>query len=111
MSHMNLYIRKEGVLKRVTVPVFMVKELLLKGLNEEALQLIFKRAIKDENVTSYDLGVFLVDTDKKAVVSAQLAFAIDDLPTHVKENLEKSWKYIELESETATQDIILQNLQ
>ena len=34
---MNLYIKKEGVLKRATAPVFMVKELLLKGLNEEAL--------------------------------------------------------------------------
>ncbi len=105
---MNLYIKKEGVLKRATVPVFVVKDLLLKGLKEEELQTVFRRAAADENIVPYDLGVFLIDADKKALVSAQLAFALDDL-NGAKEKI-SGWKYVELESE-ATPETILTSLQ
>lgn len=107
MSHMNLYIKKEGVLKKATVPVFVVKDLLLRGIKEEELQAVFKRAATEENVMPYDLGIFLIDTDKKALVSAQLAFALDDL-NGAKEKI-SGWKYIELEPE-ATQETILSTL-
>lgn len=107
MSHMNLYIKKEGVLKRATVPVFVVKDMLLHGLKEEELQTIFKRAVSEENVVPYDLGVFLIDADKKALVSAQLAFALEDL-NGAKEKI-SDWKYVELEAE-ATQETILSTL-
>ena len=105
---MNLYIRKGGVLKKTTVPVFMVKDLLLKGLKEEELHTVFKRAVAAENVMPYDLGVFLVDADAKAIVSSQLAFALDDLEL-ARERIE-GWRYVELEPEAAP-EIILQNLQ
>lgn len=105
---MNLYIRKEGMLKRATVPVFVVKDLLLKGLKEEELQTVFKRAVADENIVPYDLGVFFIDADKKALVSAQLAFALDDL-NGAKEKV-SGWKYVELEPEAAP-ELILTSLQ
>lgn len=107
MSHMNLYIKKEGTLKRATVPVFVVKDLLQKGLKEDELQTVFKRAVEDENVVPYDLGVFLIDTDKRAIVSAQLAFALEDI-NGAKEKV-SGWKYVELEPE-ATQETILSTL-
>ena len=108
MSHMNLYIKKEGVLKKIKVPVFVVKELLLHGMKEEELQTVFRRAVADENIVPHDLGVFLIDADKRAVVSAQLAFALDDL-NGAKEKI-SDWKYVELEPE-ATPEIILTSLQ
>ena len=46
MSHMNLYIKKEGVLKRATVNDFVPKGLLLRNLNGEELRTLFKRAVK-----------------------------------------------------------------
>lgn len=104
---MNLYIKKEGVLKRATVPVFVVKELLLKGLKEEELEIVFKRAVADDSIKPYDLGVLFIDSDRKAIVSAQFAFALDDL-NGTKEKI-SGWKYVELEPE-ATRETILSTL-
>lgn len=111
MSHMNLYIKKEGVLRRATVPVFVPKGLLLRSLNEEELQTIFRRAVADDNIVPYDLGVFVIDADKKAIVSAQMAFALEDLENAVNKKLTQGWKYVELEAEAATPQLILETLQ
>ena len=108
---MNLYIKKEGVLKRATVPVFVPKGLLLRSLNEEELQTIFKRAVVDNNIVPYDLGVFVIDADKKAIVSAQMAFALEDLEGAVNKKLVQGWKYVELEPEAATPELISSSLQ
>ncbi|MBI2143842.1 hypothetical protein HYU17_01665 [Candidatus Woesearchaeota archaeon] len=105
---MNLYIKKDGVLKRATVPVFAVKDLLFKGLKEEELQTIFGRAVEEENVVPYDLGVFFIDSDKKAIVSAQMAFSLDDL-SGASQKI-SGWKYVELEAEAAP-ELILTSLQ
>ena len=106
---MNLYIRKEGLLKRATVPVFVVKDLLLNGIREEDVQVVFRRAVADGVVRPYDLGLFLIDTDRKSLISAQMAFALDDL-NGAREKI-REWKYVELEHETATQELILKSLQ
>src|SRR3990167_71904 len=96
MSHMNLYIKKEGVLKRATVNDFVPKGLLLRSLNWEELQVMFKRAVKEDVIEPYDLGLFYIDVDKKAVVSAQSEFKLEELEKAVGKKLTKGWKYVEL---------------
>ncbi len=107
MSHINLYIKKEGILKRATVPAFAVKGLLLRSLNEDELQTAFKRAVKEDVVEPYDLGIFYLDIDKKAVVSAQSDFRLEELEKAVGKKLTKGWKYAEFEPKAITPELIL----
>ncbi|MBS3132604.1 hypothetical protein J4470_00545 [Candidatus Woesearchaeota archaeon] len=96
MSHINLYIRKEGVIKRATVPVFMAKDLLFSGLNEEQLRIVFNRAVEDSKIASYDSGLLIIDSDKKTVISSQNAFTFNDLTRKAKTKINNGWKYEEI---------------
>ncbi len=111
MSHINLYIKKEGVLKRATVPIFVAKGLLLRSLNKDELETHFKRAVKEDVIEPYDLGLFYIDTDKKAVVSAQSDFTIKDRQKAVSKKLTKGWRYAEVQPQTLTPEIISSSLQ
>lgn len=111
MSHMNLYIKKEGVLKRATVNDFVPKGLLLRGLNEEELHTTFRRAVKEDIVEPYDLGLFYIDVDKKAIVSAQSEFTLRELEKAVGKKLTKGWKYAEMQPQAVTPEIISGSLQ
>ena len=110
MSHMNLYIKKEGVLKRATVNDFVPKGLLLRSLNGEELQTLFKRAVKEDLIEPYDLGLFYIDVDRKSIVSAQSEFTLQELEKAVGKKLTKGWKYAELQSQTATPELILSSV-
>src|SRR3989338_147514 len=109
MSHMNLYIKKEGVLKRATVNDFVPKGLLLRSLKEGELLTLFKRAVKEDIIEPYDLGLFYIDVDKRAVVSAQSEFKLEELEKAVGKKLIKGWKYAELQPEAVTKELILNN--
>lgn len=106
MSHMNLYIKKDGVLKRATVNDFVPKGLLLRSLNGEELQTIFKRAVKENAIEPYDLGLFYIDADKKSIVSAQSEFKLEELEKAVGKKLTKGWKYDEMQPQIVTQELI-----
>ncbi len=108
---MNLYIKKEGVLKRATVNDFVPKGLLLRSLNEDELQTLFKRAVKEDLIEPYDLGLFYIDVDRKAIVSAQSEFTLQELEKAVGKKLTKGWKYAEVNSEKITPEIISATLQ
>src|SRR3989338_7142712 len=110
MSHINLYIKKEGVLKRATVNDFVPKGLLLRSLNEDELQTLFKRAVKEDLIEPYDLGLFYIDIDKKAIVSAQSEFVIKDLEKAVGKKLTKGWRCVEMLPQTLTPEIISSSL-
>lgn len=110
MSHMNLYIKKEGVLKRATVNDFVPKGLLLRKLNEDELQTLFKRAVKEDVIEPYDLGLFYIDIDKKAIVSAQSEFTLQELEKAVGKKLTKGWKYAEMEAQAVTPELILKGV-
>ncbi len=110
MSHMNLYIKKEGVLKRATVNDFVPKGLLLRSLNENELQTMFKRAVKEDVIEPYDLGLFYIDADKKAIVSAQSEFTLEELEKAVGKKLTKGWRYVEVKPETITSELILSSV-
>jgi hypothetical protein len=107
MSHINLYIKKEGVLKRATVPIFVAKGLLHRSLNEDELETLFKRAVKEDRIEPYDHGLFYIDTDKKAVVSAQSDFTIKGLEKAVSKKLTTGWRCAEMQPEKATAELIL----
>src|SRR3989338_8083866 len=107
MSHMNLYIKKDGVLKKATVNDFVTKGLLLRRLNEEELQTIFKRAVKENVIEPYDLGLFYIDVDKKSIISAQSEFTLQELEKAVGKKLTKGWKYAEIEPKAITPELIL----
>ncbi len=111
MSHMNLYIKKDGVLKKATVNDFVPKGLLLRSLNEEELQTIFKRAVNENVIEPYDLGLFYIDVDRKSIISAQSEFTLQQLEKAVGKKLTKGWKYDELEPKTATTEAISASLQ
>lgn len=111
MSHMNLYIKKEGVLKRATVNDFVPKGLLLRKLNEDELQTLFKRAVKEDIIEPYDLGLFFIDVDKKAIVSAQSEFTLQELEKAVNKKLTRGWKYAELEPKAVASEVISATLQ
>ena len=111
MSHMNLYIKKQGVLKRSTVNDFVPKGLLLRSINAEELQTIFKRAVMEDIIEPYDMGLFYIDVDKKAIVSAQSEFKLEELEKAVGKKLTKGWKYAELQPEAITKEIISKTLQ
>ena len=111
MSHINLYIKKEGVLKRATVNDFVPKGLLLRSLKEEELQTIFKRAVKEDILEPYDLGMFYIDIDLKSIVSAQSEFTLQELEKAVGKKLTKGWKYTELQPQAITEEIISKTLQ
>lgn len=108
---MNLYIKKDGVLKKATVPVFVVKDLLLHGLKEDEINTAFRRAVKESLIEPYDLGLFYIDADAKAAVSAQSEFTLEHLEKAVNKKLTRGWKYVELEAATATPDVISASLQ
>ena len=110
MSHLNLYIKKEGVLKRATVNDFVPKGLLLRSLNEDELLTLFKRAVKEDVIEPYDLGLFYIDTDKKAIVSAQSEFTLQELEKAVGKKLAKGWKCVEVQPGEVTPELILSNL-
>ena len=111
MSHMNSYIKKEGVLKRSTVNDFVPKGLLLRSINAEELQTIFKRAVMEDIIEPYDMGLFYIDVDKKAIVSAQSEVKLEELEKAVGKKLTRGWKYAELEPKAVTADSISANLQ
>ncbi len=111
MSHMNIYIKKEGVLKRATVNDFVPKGLLLRNLKEEELQTIFKRAVKENVIEPYDMGLLYIDIDRKSIVSAQSDFTIQELEKAVGKKLTKGWKYAELQPQAITEEIISKTLQ
>ena len=96
MSHINLYIKKEGVIKRATVPIFMAKDLLFSGLNEEQLIIMFNRAVEDSKIASYDSGIMIIDSDKKTIMSSQNAFTFNDLTKKAKTKINNGWKYEEV---------------
>lgn len=107
MSHLNVYIKREGVLKKATVQSFVAKGLLLRKMNEEELQTLFRRAVREDVVEPYDLGLFYIDTDNKSIVSAQSNFTLQELEKAVGKKLTKGWKYAEMEPEEITPEIIL----
>lgn len=110
MSHLNLYIKKDGVLKRATVNDFVPKGLLLRSMKEDELQTLFKRAVKEDLIEPYDLGLFYIDVDKKAIVSAQSEFTLQELEKAVGKKLTKGWKYAEMGPKAATPELILNNI-
>ena len=76
----------------------------------EELQTIFKRAVMEDIVEPYDVGLFYIDVDKKAIVSAQSEFKLEELEKSVGKKLTKGWKYAELQPETITKEIISKTL-
>lgn len=106
MSHMNLYIKKEGVLKRATISEVMVKDLLFKGLKNDELERVFKRSVKESLIEPYDSGLFLIDADSKAITSAQTAFELESLGEAVKRRISKGWKYSDVKHDTAPAQLI-----
>ena len=89
MSHINLYIRMGGVLKRATVNDFVLKGLLPRSLKEGELQTISKRAVKEDIIEPYDLGLFYIDIDRKSIVSAQSDFTLQELEKAIGKNSRK----------------------
>ena len=111
MSHINLYIKKEGVLKKATVPILVAKGFVFRSLNKDELETAFKRAVKEDVIEPYDLGLFYIDVDKKAIVSAQSEFVIKDLEKAVGKKLTKGWRCVEMLPQTLTPEIISSSLQ
>lgn len=111
MSHVNLYIKKDGTVKRYTAHDFMIKGILLHGMDETEIETFFKRAVKEDLIEPYDSGLFYIDVDKRAIVSAQSDFTLQELEKAVGKKLTKGWKYAELQPEAVTPQLILASLQ